>query len=144
LNDLSAAVGLAQFRRLDSLLSNRAAVAAMYSERLASIEGITPLPPPCARMTVSWFLYVIRIADHIDRDHLANHLESRGIPTRPYFWPIHLQPPYVERFGYEAGQYPHSESAGQMLLALPFHGGLSEGEVDAVSEALREAVQQSA
>jgi perosamine synthetase len=144
LNELSAAVGLAQVRRLDSLLQKRAAVAAMYTERLRGIDGIAPLPPPRAGMNMSWFIYVIAVEDHIDRDAFAADLSARGIPTRPYFWPIHLQPPYRERFGFEPGAYPHTEAAGNSLLSLPFHGQLTEEEVDYVCESVAAAVAQTA
>ena len=143
LDDLSAAVGLAQLRRLDELLANRAAVASMYDERLRGVAGITPLAPPPADMTVSWFIYVVRVADGMNRDALAARLAARGIPTRPYFWPIHLQPPYRERFGFTPGMYPHSEAAGDALLALPFHGRMTESEVDLVCDALAEAMGSS-
>jgi perosamine synthetase len=143
LNELSAAVGLAQFRRLDELLQKREAIAAMYTERLRGIDGITPLPPPRAGMNVSWFIYVIRVEDGIDRDALAADLSARGVPTRPYFWPIHLQPPYVERFGFEPGAYPHTEAAGNSLLALPFHGKLTEEEVDFICDAIAAAAAQT-
>jgi dTDP-4-amino-4,6-dideoxygalactose transaminase len=144
LNELSAAVGLAQFRRLDELLQKREAVAAMYTERLRGIDGIAPLPPPRPGMTISWFIYVIRIEAGIDRDAIAAELSVRGVPTRPYFWPIHLQPPYRDRFGFEPGAYPHTESAGNSLLALPFHGQLSEDEVDYICESIAAAVAQTA
>jgi dTDP-4-amino-4,6-dideoxygalactose transaminase len=143
LDELSAAVGLAQFRRLDELLQKREAVAAMYTERLRGIDGITPLPPPRAGMNVSWFIYVIRVDARIDRDALAADLSARGIPTRPYFWPIHLQPPYVERFGFEPGAYPHTEAAGNSLLALPFHGRLTEEEVDYICDSIAAAAAQT-
>ena len=138
LDELSAAVGLAQFRRLDELLQKREAVAAMYTERLRGIPGIAPLPPPRRGMNMSWFIYVIRVNDGVSRDALAADLSARGIPTRPYFWPIHLQPPYVERFGFEPGAYPHTEAAGNSLLALPFHGKLTEDEVDYICESIAE------
>jgi dTDP-4-amino-4,6-dideoxygalactose transaminase len=144
LNELSAAVGLAQFRRLDELLQKREAVAAMYTERLRGVEGIAPLPPPRAGMNISWFIYVVRVDDHINRDALAAELAARGIPTRPYFWPIHLQPPYRERFGFEPGAYPHTEAAGNSLLSLPFHGQLTEEEVDYVCESIAAVVPQAA
>ncbi len=138
LDELSAAVGLAQFRRLDELLQKREAVAAMYTERLRGIHGIAPLPPPRPGMNMSWFIYVIRVEDGIGRDALAADLAARGIPTRPYFWPIHLQPPYRERFGFEPGAYPHTEAAGNSLLALPFHGRLSADEVDYICDSIAE------
>jgi dTDP-4-amino-4,6-dideoxygalactose transaminase len=144
LDELSAAVGLAQFRRLDELLQKREAVAAMYTERLRGIQGVAPLPPPRPGMTMSWFIYVIRVSEGIDRDTLAADLSNRGIPTRPYFWPIHLQPPYRDRFGFEPGAYPHTESAGNSLLALPFHGNLTEDEVGHICESIAAAVAQVA
>ena len=142
LDDLSAAVGLAQLRRLDELLANRAAVAGMYDERLRQIDGIAPLQPARSGMTVSWFIYVVRVADDVDRDVLAARLGERGIPTRPYFWPIHLQPPYRERFGFEPGMYGHSEAAGAALLSLPFHGRMTETQVDLVCAELELALAQ--
>lgn len=136
LDELSAAVGLAQLRRLDELLANRASVAALYDARIAAVEGVTPLPPPRAGMIASWFVYVVRLDPRIDRDALALRLDARGVPTRPYFWPIHLQPFYQERFGYQRGMYPHAEAAGDSMIALPFHGRMSEDEVDFVCHAL--------
>lgn len=138
LDELRAAVGLAQFRRLDELLRGREAVAAMYTERLRGITGIEPLPTPRPGMRVSWFLYIVRVAEGIERDNLIEDLADRGIPTRPYFWPIHLQPPYQERFGFQPGAYPHAEKAGQTLLAIPFHGNLTEAEIDRVCESIAE------
>src|SRR5207244_391540 len=126
--------------RLDELLRAREAVAAMYTERLRGIVGIEPLPRPRLAMRISWFLYIVRVAEGIDRDALMATLAARGIPTRPYFWPIHLQPPYQKRFAFHPGAYPHTETAGHDLLALPFHGNLTEGEIDHVCESIAEVV----
>jgi perosamine synthetase len=140
LNELSAAVGLAQFRRLDELLAKRAAVAAMYDQRIAAIDGIEALGRPRAGMNATHFLYIVRVADDIDRDELAHRMAARGVPTRPYFWPIHLQPPYRQRFGFDDDAYPHSVAAGRSLLALPFHGALTEQEVERVCETLAASI----
>jgi perosamine synthetase len=140
LDDLSAAVGLGQFRRLDELLRKRAAVAAMYDQRLRAIAGITPLADARPGSQVSWFIYVVRVEDGINRDEVASRLAARGIPTRPYFWPIHLQPPYRERFGFTPGMYPHSEAAGEALLSLPFHGRMTEAQVEMACEAVAAAL----
>jgi len=53
LDDMSAAVGLAQLRRLDELLAKREAVAARYNRLLAAVDGITPLPSPRPNMRLS-------------------------------------------------------------------------------------------
>lgn len=143
LNELSAALGLAQLRRLDELLEKRRTVAALYDARLSAIEGVAPLPAARPGMNVSPFIYMIQFEEEWDRDHIATILAQHGIPTRPYFWPIHLQPAYRDRFGYEPGRYPHTERAGRSLLALPFHGSLSVDDVDYVCEMLAVALQSS-
>jgi perosamine synthetase len=91
-------------------------------------------------MRLSWFVYVIRLAPGIDRERLMASLAARGIDSRPYFPPIHLQPFYRERFGFRPGMFPHTEAAGKSMLALPFHANLSAEDVDFVCEAVAEDV----
>ena len=69
-------------------------------------------------------------------------LKARGIPTRPYFTPIHLQPFYVEKFGYQRGDFPATEALGDTCLALPFSSVMSEEEVSYVAECLAEIAQR--
>ncbi len=89
-------------------------------------------------MTLSWFVYVVRLAEGIDRHRVMTALNARGIASRPYFPPIHLQPLYRGRFGYQPGMFPHAEAAGASLLALPFHGNLPAEDVERVCSALAE------
>jgi dTDP-4-amino-4,6-dideoxygalactose transaminase len=140
LDEMSAALGLSQLRRLDELLARRKAVADRYTSLLASVDGVTPLLDPPDRRTRTWFLYTIRLAPEIDRDGLMEGLAARGIVTRPYFWPIHLQPFYRERFGFREGDFPAAEAAGRTMLALPMSPNLSDAEVDYVCSAVAELV----
>lgn len=82
LDELSAALGLAQVQRLDALLAKRARVAAWYNERLTDIELIaTPrIAPTTTHM--SWFVYVVRILPPAQRDTVVRLLAERGIPSR--------------------------------------------------------------
>lgn len=132
LDEMSAVLGVVQMSRLEELLSARQKVADWYQSRLEEIPGIEP--PQLAKSTtrVSWFVYVIRLASGIDRSMLAEKLAERGIPVRPYFLPIHLQPYMVERFGYCPGDFPVTEDLGQRGLALPFSGKMSEAQVEQV------------
>jgi dTDP-4-amino-4,6-dideoxygalactose transaminase len=137
LDEMSAALGVIQMRRLEELLQKRDRVAGWYSERLAEIPGVEVpvIEPFTTRM--SWFVYVVRFDPKVDRDALAKRLEARGIPVRPYFLPIHLQPYMQDRFGYRAGDFPVTEDLGRRGLALPFSGVMSEEQVDQVCAGLR-------
>jgi dTDP-4-amino-4,6-dideoxygalactose transaminase len=139
LGDMSAAVGLAQLRRMDELLAKRARVAAAYSERIR-IDGVAPLTPTPGTTRMSWFVYVVRFDPEIDRDRVIELLAECGIPSRPYFPSIHLQPFYRDRFGYEPGDFPAAEAASRATLALPFHPNMSTDAVDQVVSALERAV----
>jgi len=138
LDEMSAALGKVQMGRLDELLAKRQRVADWYAERLAEIPEVQP-PQVVANTTrMSWFVYVVRFEAGIDRDAVAQRLGERGVPARPYFLPLHMQPYMVERFGYHAGDYPVTEDLGRRSLALPFSGVMSEAQVDTVCQRLRE------
>jgi perosamine synthetase len=141
LDEMSAAVALAQLRRLDELLKARDAVARRYTDLLALVDGVTPLAPPRPGSTMSWFLYPIRVSEEIDRDRLMARLIERGVMTRPYFWPIHLQPLYRERFGFAPGDFPVAERAGHTLMSLPLWPNLPESDIDYVCEVVAEEVE---
>jgi len=143
LDELSAAVGLGQMRRIDELLTKREGVARLYSACLGRAGGLAAgvrLPRAAPGARVSWFTYVVRLAPDIDRRRLMALLAEWGIPTRPYFRPVHLQPFYRERFGCRPGELPETEAAGRSCLALPFHGRLTPEEVRTVCGRLEEAV----
>jgi dTDP-4-amino-4,6-dideoxygalactose transaminase len=138
LDEMSAALGLVQMQRLDELIAKRSQVAEWYNQRLSVIPGIEI--PYIAKNTtrVSWFVYVIRFSKELDRDEIAKKLGASGIPARPYFLPIHLQPYMMERFGYQEGIFPVTEDLGRRGLALPFSSVMEEGQVERVCCALKE------
>jgi perosamine synthetase len=141
LDEMSAAFGLAQAKRLPELLERRKRVAALYEERLRDVELIRF--PQIADYTTSpsWFVYVIRILPPAIRDRVIEKLAQQEIPSRKYFSPIHLQSFYRERFGYKPGDYPVAERLGEQSLALPFSSVMNEEEVDTVCFALRKALE---
>jgi len=141
LDELSSALGVAQLTRLDELLAKRERVAGWYNERLAAAELIeTPrILPSTTRM--SWFVYVVRIQPPAQRDRVLELLQADGIPSRPYFTPIHLQPFYAQTFGYHRGDFPVTERLGDVSLALPFSSVMTVEQVDFVCERVVRAVE---
>jgi len=141
LDEMSAALGVIQLSRLAELMEKREQVAVWYTERLDGITGVEApaLAPTTTR--ASWFVFVIRFDPAIDRDVVIGRLASQGIPSRPYFSPIHLQPYMIERFGYQLGDYPIAEDLGRRSLALPFSSVMSEDQVDYVCRVLAAVVR---
>ncbi len=144
LDELSSALGLAQLSRLDELLAKRERVAGWYNERLANAE-LVETPQILATTTrMSWFVYVVRIGRPADRGEVLNLLDKDGVPSRPYFTPIHLQPFYANKFGYQRGDFPVTERLGDVSLALPFSSVMTEEQVDYVCTKLTAAVEATA
>jgi perosamine synthetase len=138
IDEMSAALGTVQMRRLDELLKKRDRVAGWYNERLSEIPKVEIQFIDQNTTRMSWFVYVVRFNASVDREALVKRLEARGIPARPYFAPIHMQPYMVERFGYRTGDFPVTDDLGRRSLALPFSGVMTEEQVEYVCAALRE------
>ena len=140
LGELNAALGNIQLARLDEIIEKRKMVAGWYNERLTQISGVeTPIIEDNTTK-MSWFVYVIRTEPGIDRERLSECLKIRGIPSRPYFIPIHLQPYMREKFDYQEGDFPISEDLGKRSLAIPFSGVMTEKQVDLVYNAIKESL----
>lgn len=143
MSDVTAAIGVAQVGRLDQLLAGRTRVAEIYLSRLAGIDGLTLPVPNVGRARRSWFVFPVQLPEGSDRDGVIRQLGEAGIPAKAYLPAIHLFP-HLARFGYREGQFPVAESVAARSLALPFHAGLSEGDIDRVAEALGEALVSGA
>ncbi|NLL62087.1 MAG: DegT/DnrJ/EryC1/StrS family aminotransferase [Candidatus Atribacteria bacterium] len=140
MDELAAALGCSQLERIDEILEKRAKVAERYNKRLGEIKEVQI--PYISQNTnkMSWFVYVIRLAKGIDRDKVMKYLNQEGVQCKPYFTPIHLQPFYVDMFGYQRGDFPVTEDISSRTIALPFFNNLTEEQMDYVVEKLAEAI----
>jgi perosamine synthetase len=142
LTDIACAIGLVQLRRLDGMLADRARVAGWYREALAGIDGVELPCPDAGGDRRGWFVFVIQVPRGRDRDEVIRALRARGVQCKPYLPAIHLMSFYRERFGHREGEFPVCEDVAARSLALPFFPAMSEGQVERVAKALREAVGQ--
>lgn len=139
LDEMSAALGGSQLDRLDEILARREEVARTYDRLLAGVERVRA-PAVRAGVRMSWFVYVVRLAEGVARAPVMEQMARAGVPTRAYFSPIHLQPYVRERLGDLRGTLPVTEQVSGRTLALPFHGRLGEDEARRVVGALQEAL----
>jgi perosamine synthetase len=141
MDEMSAALGVSQLKKLEVFLEKRERVARIYTEKLKGFSWVRPpVVKPYVRM--SWFVYVVTLQEGLDRDTVIGNLEKKGIPARGYFSPIHLQP-YVKRiFGYKGGELPVTENIAKRTLALPFHNNLTEEEIEEVLKTLKDVVER--
>ncbi len=139
MDEMSAAMGYVQMKRLPSMIKERQRIAETYNKKLGKISGvITPYTSP--DNTSTWFVYTIRVEDGINRDKVMKHLNGNGVASKPYFPSLHLQPIYKELLPYKEGDFPVSEAISKSILALPFFIALTGEEIEYVTEKVGEAV----
>jgi perosamine synthetase len=126
LSDVLCAVGLPQLRRLEELLAARTRVAAAYAERLAGLH--VGLPAAEEGDVHGWQAYVIRVER---RDVLLAMLRAEGVEAQIGTFAVNRLAPYRDQ-----GSFPGADRAFEQALALPFHTGLTEPELDRIAELL--------
>ena len=139
LSDVPAAIGIAQIERLDWMQDARARIAGMYQERMAHIDGVTPMYEGPQRR--SWFVYAPRLDADLDRDRIIGRLEAEGVSAKPYLPCIHLQPYYREEHGHAPGELPITEAISASTIALPFFCEMTDDQVDRVCQATDRAIK---
>jgi len=140
MSDISAALGSSQLERIDDIIVARQRVADSYMEKLKDVEGVI-LPTIDEKVKMSWFVFVIRFEDWIDRNLVMETLLDREIGCRPYFTAIHLQPFYRELFGYKEGDFPITEHVASGTLAIPFFNNITEEQISMVVDEIKRAIK---
>jgi len=130
MNDLTAAIGLAQLKKLDRMNAKRGYFIKRYLQGIKGCKNIKPLLPYDPDKFVYW-IFGVRCGR---RDDLIIHLKSKGIATGVHYMPLPLHPlfrPYNK--GCET-----SKKIWKTFVTLPLYVDLSDKEVDYVIDALQE------
>jgi perosamine synthetase len=142
ISEMNCALGLAQLRRIDSILERRREVAEEYDARLRDCPGLVLPVLAVPEGVVSWFVYVVRLSAGFtaaDRDAVRGILIERGIGCGRYFAPIHQQAAYRD-LPSAAVRLPVTESEAERTLALPFFNRIHREQIAEVCDALLDAL----
>jgi aminotransferase len=123
-NDVFAAIGREQLKKLPSFIARRKEIWEFYQSELSELSGLTLPPEPLPETTTSYYLYWIQLKR---RDELAVHLLQNGVYSTFRYFPLHM----VNRFR-TGCKLPHAELANETTLNLPLHQNLSDSEVEQI------------
>jgi perosamine synthetase len=137
LSELACAMGRVQLRRLEEMLARRREAAERYDRLLEGIRGLERPPLSLPQRELSWFVYVVRLPEGVDRDRVQGELARQGIATGRYFAPIHQQPAWTASGGRSQPHLALTESMARRTLALPFFNRITASQQQKVAEALR-------
>jgi perosamine synthetase len=134
LNNLAAAVGLCQLKKLEAFNDLRRRNAALYGRLLAGVKGLV-LPMEWPGFHHVYHQYTVLTPN---RDHLSAELRKRGVDSKPFYPRILTQEPIYKDLGYGREKYPVAQNAAEHCLSLPVHPGVSEKDVRFVARSIRE------
>lgn len=139
MTNIQAAIGLAQFERIDEAIERRAAIARTYDDALSDLEGFFLRPGQVlGTKRVDWTYNLFsREGDENQRAEIMRTLDAAGIETRPVFIPLHQMPPYASD-----STFPVADAWASRGLSLPMHEGLSDQDIFRVASALHLAVRE--
>ena len=145
MSDLQAALGHAQFARLDEFQGKRRRFAERYNARFAELSEVVP-PSERPGTTHAWHLYVLRLRLErlrIGRDEFIEELRARGIGTSVHFIPIHHHPYYREAYGWAPGDFPAADRLFAEMISLPLYTRMTDEAVDRVADAVEDIVRSN-
>jgi len=137
MTNLQAAIGLGQFEKIDELIQGRIDNARLYSQLLENIPGITT-PHESEDVKAVYWMYGVLVEDEfgLTKDELRQKLADRGIETRSFFIPIHLQPIYSYLL---SDEFAVSEELGRKGFYLPSASNLRPDQIEFIVDVIRDA-----
>jgi len=136
LNEVQAALGIAQLKRIDEINKKRIAAAHYYTQKLQKIKGIIP-PYEAKDRTHVYHLYAIRVTEQKhgrNRDELYKKLSSKGIGLSVHYTPLHLLTFYKKTLHYKTGDFPTAEKISKQILSLPIYPTITKTQIDCVTK----------
>ena len=127
LNELQAAMGLCNLRRVDQDLAARRALSARYRALLSSPVLPFPLSPDPAVLPNGAYFPVL-FPSQARRDAACTALEAEGIGARKYFWPLSSDAACY-RGVLDPGNTPVARDLAERILCLPLYPGLTEADL---------------
>jgi len=132
MTNLQAALGVAQFERIDELLAKKKEIFEWYQEGLKDVKGIRLNHQASWAKNVYWMV-CLELDGYIEnqRDEFIQKLKAKNIDSRPYFYPVSDMPVYQET------DTPVTHKVSQRGLNLPSYFDITKGQVNYICEQLR-------
>lgn len=131
MTNICAAIGLAQLEQVAKFIKRKKEIAAVYKQELQHVPVM--FQDDHKKAEHSYWMCSILVPEASARDPLREHLEVRGIETRPLFYPVHTMPMYSQKYQ----RHPVAEDLGWRGISLPSYPGLSDNELMFITESIK-------
>ena len=136
MSNIQAAIGVAQMEKLPESLRKKRAIGARYQELLKDVQGVQlPLERTPYAENLYWvFGLVLNDEIPFEEQECERRLQALGVGTRPFFWPMHEQPVFLEQGLFKGERYPVAERIARRGLYVPTGLALTDEAMRYVSE----------
>lgn len=130
MTNIQAAIGLAQFKRIDWIIKRKREISSLYNRYLKILVPRIVLPPEAKWAESVFWMYSILVPAKakVTRNVLISKLKKAGIETRPFFFPLHK----YKRYGV-SNKLPVAEYLANTGINLPSSPNLNEGKIKFIS-----------
>jgi perosamine synthetase len=132
MNDLQAAIGIVQLKKLNRLNGRRREIAETYTRELKDLDWIE-FPQEKLYAKSSWHLFQIKLNQDRLRDEMINHLQDVNIASGVHYYPCHLHPCYIDL----QAIVPISSEIWKRILTLPIHPNVTDQDLDRIIDRIR-------
>lgn len=143
MTNMQAAIGLAQLERLQEFIGRKRRMGRRYSEMLSDVAGLTLPVPRTDYADNDYWVYGLVLDDAVDFDaeEAMRRLATKGVGSRPFFYPMHKQP-VLRRMGlFKDEHHPVAERLYRRGFYVPSGIALTDDQIDCVAQAVREIME---
>ncbi|MDX2173162.1 MAG: DegT/DnrJ/EryC1/StrS family aminotransferase [Bacteroidota bacterium] len=138
MTNLQAAIGVAQLERWQESINRKREIGKLYTELLISESGLTlPVIKTSYCDNIYWVYGVILKDMNISAETIMKQLADEEIGTRPFFYPMHLQPVLKNRGLFKNEKYPIAEKLYKQGFYLPCGLAITNKQIVIVAETLK-------
>lgn len=138
-SNLAASLGYAQFLRLDELVNKKRRIWSEYSELLKSFEFVKLNPEPAGIFNSVWSTVLVTdFNSGLTRDIIMKEFESRGIPSRPFFYPLTQLPAFTNYISQKNNNQPVALNLSEHGVCLPSALNLESNQIQKVVDTFSE------
>ncbi len=146
MTNLQAALGLAQLERLEQFVIKKRAMGTLYTKLLSELSDWIQLPTVSTEYAHNiYWVYTIVLKDNISHnaESIMQKLATLGIGTRPFFYPMHLQPVLKNHGLFINEHYPVAEKIAERGFYIPSGLALTEENIKQVALAVKKVIYES-
>lgn len=142
ITNLQAAVGLAQLENLYKHIKRKREIGNLYNELLKNVANIQlPLQKTNYAENIYWvFGIILKKEIKFDAIDIMKKLGAEKIGTRPFFYPMHLQPVFTKKGMFRNEKYPVAENMAERGFYIPSGLGITDKQINFVAKTLKSII----